>query len=318
MARQPKAAYHLTDAEKRDLTELIQQGKPLPEQYRFLLFEDKREVELVWNGKTSEVCNIVLPFQVIEQVDEPRPRSRNRRRVDLFDYARPPAQGLDQQAHLGRQQADPLIAEERRRCARRSKTQGGLKLIYIDPPFDVGADFSMDIEIGGDTFTRSRTFLKRSPTATPGGEGRIPLSAMIYERLILMRDLLAEDGSIYVHLDEKMLHYVKAILDEIFAHPTFGMISLSEAHFRMRTPTSSALSTKTSCSILDRTFTHSSPSSSATNRTTSKVLPIHRSRWTEVVVMQLDWSRGFWRPIQVEGYRSTTRAALGVYHPEVR
>ena len=46
--------------------------KPLPDKYRFLLFEEKRQVELVWNGKTSEVCNIVLPFQVIEQMDEPR------------------------------------------------------------------------------------------------------------------------------------------------------------------------------------------------------------------------------------------------------
>ena len=52
------------------------QGKPLPDKYRFLLFEDKREVELVWNGKTTEVCNIVLPFQTIEQVDEPRAARR--------------------------------------------------------------------------------------------------------------------------------------------------------------------------------------------------------------------------------------------------
>ena len=43
-----------------------------PEKYRFLIFDDKREVELVWNGKTNEVTNVVLPFQVIEQVDEPR------------------------------------------------------------------------------------------------------------------------------------------------------------------------------------------------------------------------------------------------------
>ena len=50
----------------------MEADKPLPEKYRFLLFEDKREVELVWNGKSSEVCNIILPFQVIEQVDEPR------------------------------------------------------------------------------------------------------------------------------------------------------------------------------------------------------------------------------------------------------
>lgn len=59
----------LTDNGKRDILKLIDAGKPLPDKYRFLLFDDKREVELVWNGKTNEVCNIALPFQVIEQVD---------------------------------------------------------------------------------------------------------------------------------------------------------------------------------------------------------------------------------------------------------
>ena len=54
------------------LCAIWKRAKPLPDHYRFLLFNDKREGELVWNGKTSEVCNIVLPFQVIEQVDEPR------------------------------------------------------------------------------------------------------------------------------------------------------------------------------------------------------------------------------------------------------
>ncbi len=51
--------YELSDAEKRDLIKLISKGKPLPRRYRFLLFEDKREVELVWNGKTREVCTAV-------------------------------------------------------------------------------------------------------------------------------------------------------------------------------------------------------------------------------------------------------------------
>ena len=62
----------LTDNEIREVNKLIEAGKPLPDKYRFLLFDDKREVELIWNGKTNEVTNIVLPFQVIEQVDEPR------------------------------------------------------------------------------------------------------------------------------------------------------------------------------------------------------------------------------------------------------
>jgi len=62
----------LTDNEKREVFKLIEADKPLPDKYRLLLFDDKREVELIWNGKTNEVTNIVLPFQVIEQVDEPR------------------------------------------------------------------------------------------------------------------------------------------------------------------------------------------------------------------------------------------------------
>jgi hypothetical protein len=62
----------LSDNEKRDVIKCIEAGKPLPNKYRFLLFGDDREVELIWNGKTSEVENSVLPFQVIEHIDEPR------------------------------------------------------------------------------------------------------------------------------------------------------------------------------------------------------------------------------------------------------
>ncbi len=85
MSRPPthRPAYELTDAEKRDLTQLINQGKPLPEKYRFILFEDKREVELVWNGKTRDVCTTVLPFQSLEHIDEPRTETKIQE--DLFD-----------------------------------------------------------------------------------------------------------------------------------------------------------------------------------------------------------------------------------------
>ena len=54
MSKSQKPAYDLSNAEKRDLIELIQRNQPLPEKYRFVLFEDKREVELVWNGKSRE------------------------------------------------------------------------------------------------------------------------------------------------------------------------------------------------------------------------------------------------------------------------
>ena len=62
----------LTDNEKRDIIKHLEADKELPDKYRFLLFEEKREVELVWNSKTNEICNVVLPFQTIEHVDEPR------------------------------------------------------------------------------------------------------------------------------------------------------------------------------------------------------------------------------------------------------
>ena len=85
MARNAKTAYELTDAEKRDLTQLIQEGRALPEKYRFVLFEDKREVELVWNGKTRDVCTTVLPFQSLEHIDEPRKLVAEKPQFELFD-----------------------------------------------------------------------------------------------------------------------------------------------------------------------------------------------------------------------------------------
>src|SRR3990167_11144438 len=75
----------LTEQEQQEIIRFMEAGKPLPDKFRFLLFDDKREVELVWNGKTGEVCNVVLPFQTIEQVDEPREEKEIKLQPDLFD-----------------------------------------------------------------------------------------------------------------------------------------------------------------------------------------------------------------------------------------
>ena len=190
----------LTEQEQQDIIRFIEADKPLPEKYRFLLFDDKREVELVWNGKTSEVCNVVLPFQTIEQVDEPRAEkpedttaqqdlfSTDSRGRQLKGWANKLIWG-DNKLILSSLKNGPLRDEIER--------QGGLKLIYIDPPFDVGADFSMDIEIGGDTFTKKPNILEEIAYRDTWGRGADSFIAMIYERLVLMRDLLAEDGGIY-------------------------------------------------------------------------------------------------------------------------
>jgi adenine specific DNA methylase Mod len=97
----------------------------------------------------------------------------------------------------------------------------GLKLIYIDPPFDVGADFSMDIEIGGDTFTKKPNILEEIAYRDTWGKGADSFIAMIYERFVLMRDLLAEDGSIYVHCDWRVNSYIRLVLDEVFGKEYF-------------------------------------------------------------------------------------------------
>jgi hypothetical protein len=217
MAGQEKKSYELSEAEQRDLVTLIQQGKPLPEKYRFILFEDKREVELVWNGKTRDVCTTVLPFQTLEHIDEPRTETKAQK--DLFDSAAGKS-GLDEQADLGRQQADPVVAEAGA-LRQQIEDAGGLKLIYIDPPFDVGADFSMDIEIGGETFHKEANLLEQIAYRDTWGRGTDSFTSMMYERLVLMRDLLADDGSILVHCDYRVNSYLRLTLDEVFGRENF-------------------------------------------------------------------------------------------------
>jgi len=211
----------LTDNEIRDITKHLEAGKDLPEKYRFLLFEDKREVELVWNGKTNEVCNIVLPFQVIEQVDEPRAEKAVKLQMDLFDReSGRQIKGWTNKLIWGE---NKLILSSLKNGPLREEIerQGGIKLIYIDPPFDVGADFSMDIEVGGETLTKKPNILEELAYRDTWGKGTDSFIAMIYERLVLMRDLLANDGSIYVHCDWRVNSLIRLVLDEIFGNNNF-------------------------------------------------------------------------------------------------
>ena len=218
MARQDKKSYDLSEAEQRDLVTLIQQGKALPEKYRFILFEDKREVELVWNGKTRDVCTTVLPFQTLEHIDEPRVETKAQE--DLFDSRGRQQRGWTNKLIWG---DNKLILSSLKAGALRQQIEdaGGLKLIYIDPPFDVGADFSMDIEIGGETFHKEANLLEQIAYRDTWGRGADSFIAMLYERLILMRDLLVSDGSIYIHMGPTVKQYVKVVADEVFGIDRF-------------------------------------------------------------------------------------------------
>lgn len=216
----------LSDQEKQEIIRYLESDRDLPEKYRFLLFGDRREVELVWSGKNNEVSNIVLPFQTIEQVDEPRAENTKDTaeaiQLSFFD--------TDQRGRQIKGWTNKLIWGDNKLILSSLKNgplrheiekQGGLKLIYIDPPFDVGADFSMDIEIGDDKFTKKPSIIEEIAYRDTWGKGTDSFISMIYERLILMRDLLANDGSIYVHCDWRVTQYIRSILDEVFGKNNF-------------------------------------------------------------------------------------------------
>jgi DNA modification methylase len=212
----------LTPAELQEVNRFLDAGKPLPDKYRFLLFEDKREVELVWNGKTNEVTNAVLPFQVIEQVDEPRAEVDTKLQMSMFD--------VDERGRQLRGWQNKLIWGDNKLILSSLKNgplreeiekQGGIKLIYIDPPFDVGADFSMDVEIGDNTLTKKANILEEIAYRDTWGKGTDSFISMIYERLILMRDIMSQDGAIYVHCDWRVAGYLRLILDEVFGSKNF-------------------------------------------------------------------------------------------------
>lgn len=210
----------LSDNEKRDAIKLIEAGKPLPDKYRFLLFGDEREVELVWNGKTSETENSVLPFQTIEHIDEPRSEEKKQAQDSLFDTSGRQIKGWTNKLIWG---DNKLILSSLKNGPLRKQIeeQGGLKLIYIDPPFDVGADFSTKIEIGGEELTKQPSVLEEVAYRDTWGRGSDSFISMMRERLNLMHGLLADDGSIFVHCDWRVSAYMKLILDEIFGKENF-------------------------------------------------------------------------------------------------
>jgi adenine specific DNA methylase Mod len=212
-----KISMQLSQSEIRDITRYLEEWKPLPDKYRFYLFEDKKEVELVWNWKTNEVCNTVLPFQVIEQVDEPRKEWWHKIMQSLFDF--------DDRGRQIKWWTNKLIWGDNKLILSSLKNwpmrdeiekQGWIKLIYIDPPFDVWADFSMKVEVWNEEFTKNPTVLEEIAYRDTWWKWADSFISMIYERLKIAYDLLAYGWWIYVHCDWRVNWYMRMILDEIF------------------------------------------------------------------------------------------------------
>ena len=94
--------------------------------------------------------------------------------------------------------------------------RGKVDLIYIDPPFDSKADYRTKINLPGVDLEQKPTVIEQFAYADTWKDGTVSYLKMLYPRLVLMRELLSEKGSIYVHIDWHVGHYVKILLDEIF------------------------------------------------------------------------------------------------------
>ena len=103
------------------------------------------------------------------------------------------------------------------------KFAGKIDLIYIDPPFATGADFSFEAQIGesGREVFKEQSVIEEKVYRDTWGSGADSFIAMMYERLTLMRDLLHEDGSIYVHCDWRMAQHLRLVIEDIFGRDNY-------------------------------------------------------------------------------------------------
>ena len=213
----------LNESEKNDLISLIKEGKKLPKSLIYKLFADEEDVFLFWNGRSEEVSRSVLPFHSIEHIDEPRkespltPRGGIGVQTTMFetDTRGRQLKGWTNKLVWG---DNKLILSSLAHGPLREdiEKQGGLKLIYIDPPFAVGSDFGFTIEIGGETAEKRQSVIEEIAYRDTWGRGISSYLSMMYERLKLMHSLLHTEGSIYVHVDYRMNSYLRIILNDIF------------------------------------------------------------------------------------------------------
>ena len=198
--------------------------------------------ELIWDGKYDAAGKRVaipktpLPFQTIETVNEDT--HARERSLSLFESGEPS------------DWRNRLIWGDKKWVLPSLLPEFGSKvdLIYIDPPFDTGADFSFSAPIpadpnapenAGQSFTKEPSLLELKAYRDIWGGAKTHLDAYLkwfYETVVVLYDLLAPTGSIYVHLDYRMVHYARSVLDEIFGSDRF----INEIIWKRRTGTVSS------------------------------------------------------------------------------
>jgi adenine-specific DNA-methyltransferase len=189
--------------------------------------------ELVWDGKYDEFGNrrevdmaaCGMPMQKIETVDEPRQRAAAEGQTDMFEQRLLRIQESAPGYKTAKDFRNRLIWGDNKlvMASLLKEFKGKIDLIYIDPPFDVGADFTMHVPIGdaNDTAGKDQSALEMVAYRDMWGKGTDSYLHMIFERLVLMRELLKDTGCLFMHLDETVSHYVKVILDEVFGDESY-------------------------------------------------------------------------------------------------
>ena len=193
--------------------------------------------ELVWDGKYDEygnrrevdIAGWSLPMQKIETVDEPRQRASAEGQMELFDKKVEAASGRLSGSESGGDAASTfrnrLIWGDNKlvMASLLKEFKGKIDLIYIDPPFDVGADFTMDVPIGDgkETVGKDQSTLEMVAYRDMWGKGTDSYLHMMYERICVMKEMLRETGSIFVHVGVNIAAYVRPLLDDIFGGEWF-------------------------------------------------------------------------------------------------
>jgi adenine-specific DNA-methyltransferase len=193
------------------------------------------KTELVWDGKYDEygnrrvvdIAGCAMPMQKIETIDEPRSRAAAEGQIELFEKTRA---RIREESGQYPEKTNGANGDFRNRliwgdnklvmASLLAEFKGRIDLIYIDPPFDVGADFTMDVPIGDEkeTVGKDQSTLEMVAYRDMWGKGTDSYLHMMYERLTLMKELLSEKGSIYVHCDWRMVGMLRALMDEIFPY----------------------------------------------------------------------------------------------------
>ncbi len=185
---------------------------------------DITKTELVWPGKYNDDGTLVetprvgLPFQVIETVNESRATREAQKtgiQSSIFDvYEGKEGETFEEGWRNKLIWGDNLLVMG----SLLEKFAGKIDLIYIDPPFATGADFSFTTEIGetDGNVKKEQSIIEEKAYRDTWGKGRDSWFDMMYKRLLLIRDLLSERGTLYVHLDWYVGHHLRPLLDEIF------------------------------------------------------------------------------------------------------